>query len=126
VILLDTSFLVDCLAGELRSLPLLFRAFEDGERISLSTIVLYEWLRGPRTPAELAAQESLFPSESALPFEPADAQLSAQLYRSLKRPRSREGDIAIAATAIRREAQLWTLNPSDFSDIPNLRLMRRP
>jgi predicted nucleic acid-binding protein len=122
VILLDTSVLVDCLTGPRRSLPLLVRAFEQGEQVILCTIVLYEWLRGPRTPAELAAQESLFPAESAVPFEPADAQRSAQLYQSLKRPRTREADIAIAATALRREAELWTLNPADFSDIPGLRL----
>ena len=122
MILLDTSVLVDCLAGERRSLPLLSKAFDQGERLILCTIVLYEWLRGPRLPAELAAQESLFPSASAIVFEPADAQLSAKLYKSLKRPRTREVDIAIAASALRREAQLWTLNPADFSDIPGLHI----
>ena len=125
VILLDTSVLVDCLTGPRRSLPTLSRAVDQGERLLLCTIVLYEWLRGPRVPLELAAQEALFPSASAVPFDPADAQLSAKLYRSLKRPRSREADIAIAATAIRREAQLWTLNPRDFSAIPGLRLWSR-
>jgi len=34
----------------------------------------------------------------------------------------READIAIAACAIVREAELWTLNRADFRDIPNLRL----
>lgn len=31
-------------------------------------------------------------------------------------------DIAIAACAIVRDAELWTLNPADFRDIPGLRL----
>jgi predicted nucleic acid-binding protein len=31
-------------------------------------------------------------------------------------------DLAIAACAIAREAELWTLNPADFEDIPGLRL----
>jgi predicted nucleic acid-binding protein len=31
-------------------------------------------------------------------------------------------DLAIAACAIRREAELWTLNGADFKDIPGLRL----
>ena len=124
VILLDTSVLVDCLTGSRRSLPLLSRAFEQGDRVILCTIVLYEWLRGPRSPAELSAQESLFPSESAVAFDSGDAKMSARIYRSLKRPRSREADIAIAASAIRREGELWTLNPADFSDIPGLRLAK--
>jgi len=33
-------------------------------------------------------------------------------------------DLAIAAYALVREANLWTLNPSDFRDIPGLRLAR--
>jgi predicted nucleic acid-binding protein len=85
-------------------------------------MVLYEWLRGPRLPAELAAQEALFPSESAIAFGPREAALSAQLYRSLPRARGREIDLAIAATALLREASLWTLNTSDFADIADLRL----
>jgi predicted nucleic acid-binding protein len=97
---------------------------EQGERLGLSTMVLYEWLRGPRLPVELAMQESLLPSEAALPFEAADARISAELYRSVRRARSREIDIAIAACAIRRDAELWTLNRADFADIPRLRLVR--
>ncbi|HEY3381315.1 MAG TPA: hypothetical protein VGK32_06065 [Vicinamibacterales bacterium] len=31
---------------------------ERGERVSLSTLVLYEWLRGPRHAEELRAQEA--------------------------------------------------------------------
>jgi len=92
--------------------------------VGLCTVVLYEWLRGPRLPGELATQEALFPAEAALPFETADARISAELYRSVARARSREADIAIAACAIRRDAELWTVNRADFADIPRLRLMR--
>ena len=83
---------------------------------------MYEWLRGPRLTEELAAQEALFPSDSAIPFGFAEAAVSAQLYRSVRRPRGREIDLAIAAYAISRQAELWTLNASDFADIPGLRL----
>jgi predicted nucleic acid-binding protein len=122
VILFDTSVLVDSLCGPRRSLPTLVRALDRGERLILSSIVAYEWLRGPRTIEELSAQEELFPCASAIPFEPADAQLAAKLYKSLRRARSREADIAIAACAIRHDTHLWTLNLSDFADIPGLRL----
>lgn len=92
--------------------------------MAVSALVLYEWLRGPRLPQELRLQEVLFPSEAALPFEVADARISAELYRSAPRARGREVDLAIAACAIRREAELWTLNRADFADIPRLRLAR--
>jgi predicted nucleic acid-binding protein len=73
-------------------------------------------------PQELAAQESLFPSESAILFGPLEAALAAKLYRALRRPRGREIDVAIAACAIIRQAGLWTSNNTDFADIPDLRL----
>ena len=44
----------------------------------------------------------------------------------IKRPRGREIDIAIAACAIAHDAQLWTVNPADFKDIPNLGLLQFP
>jgi predicted nucleic acid-binding protein len=122
VIFLDTSLLVDALTGPKRSAAALRRAIHEGERILLPSLVLYEWLRGPRLPQELAAQESLFPSEAAKPLGWQESALSARLYRSVRRAQGREADIAIAACAITHEAQLWTLNTADFKDIPGLRL----
>ena len=46
----------------------------------------------------------------------------SELYRRLRRPRHREIDLAIAACAIVHGAELWTLNPQDFRDIPGLTL----
>jgi predicted nucleic acid-binding protein len=123
VILLDTSALIDSLTGSKRSEPGLYRLVKR-EDLGLPSLVIYEWLRGPRTREEIADQEAIFPASQAIPFTPEDAVLSALLYRSLRRARSREIDIAIAACAIRREAALWTLNPSGFADIPALKLWR--
>lgn len=122
MILLDTSVLVDSLSGPRRSAPALRRAFERGERVQLPSLVLYEWQRGPRLAEELAAQEALFASASAIPFGPLEAATAARLYQSVKRPRGREVDLAIAACAIAWEARLWTLNRNDFKDIPGLEL----
>jgi predicted nucleic acid-binding protein len=122
--LLDTSALVGSLTGEGGSYPLLERVFASEARVAVSALVLFEWKRGPRKEAELAAQEDLFPSAQALPFGPAEAEIAAAIYRRLKRSRGREIDIAIAATAIAHGARLWTLNPKDFADIPGLKLAR--
>ncbi|HEX9689768.1 MAG TPA: PIN domain-containing protein, partial [Thermoanaerobaculia bacterium] len=48
MILLDTSALIDALAGPRRSARRLRAAIDRGERILISTLVLYEWLRGAR------------------------------------------------------------------------------
>ena len=44
------------------------------------------------------------------------------MYRSLKRARGRDMDIALAACAIEHRARFWTLNPEDFRDLPGLEL----
>jgi predicted nucleic acid-binding protein len=122
MVLLDTPVVVDALTGPKRMAPVLARAIERGELLALPALVLYEWLREPRSPTELADQEALFPSEQTIPFEPEDAKLSARLYRAVKHPRGREIDLAIAACAIHRSVPLWTTNRADFADIPGLRL----
>lgn len=119
---LDTSVLVDALSGPLRSAPALRAAIAKGERVEISSLVLYEWLRGPRRAEEIAAQEALFPREAAAPFGTSEARVASELYRSASRPRGREIDLAIAACAIVRGARLWTLNTGDFRDIPRLGL----
>ncbi|HMC77384.1 MAG TPA: type II toxin-antitoxin system VapC family toxin [Vicinamibacterales bacterium] len=120
---IDTSALVDALTGPRRSLDVLIRLAGEGHRLSLSAIVLYEWLRGPRRRDELAAQEELFPRERIVPFGPAQAAAAAKLYAAAKRPRGREIDLAIAACALHDGAALWTLNREDFRDLPGLTLV---
>ena len=122
MILLDTSVLIDALTSPGRSAAALRRAIADGERLLLPTLVLYEWLRGPRRPEELAAQEALFPRESAIPFAAPEAALAAGLYSRVRKARGREIDLAIAACALVRNARLWTLNTEDFDDIPDLEI----
>jgi predicted nucleic acid-binding protein len=122
VIVLDNSVLVAGLTGPVTSRGALRAQLEGDRPIVVPSLVLYEFLRGPRKPEEIGMQEALFPAEHAIPFGPAEAALSARLYRSVRRARGREIDLAIAACAILRNAQLWTLNTADFADIPDLRL----
>jgi predicted nucleic acid-binding protein len=119
---LDTSVLVDALTGPRRSFAALERSVARGHVITTSTLAMYEWLRGPRVADEIDDQEALLPAAEARAFGPAEAARAAVLYRSLKRPRGRDMDLAIAACALEQRARLWTLNPADFSDIPELEL----
>ena len=117
---LDTSILVDALTGPRRSAANLRRAIGRGERLQVSAIVLYEWLRGPRRQDELADQALLFPREEAVPFGSEEAVIAARLYGQVRRARGREVDLAIAACAMAHGASLWTLNEADFTDVPDL------
>jgi len=119
---LDTSVVIDALTGPRRSGPALRAAIAAGERVGFCTLVLYEWLRGPRRESELYAQEQLFPRAHAVPLGAEESGLAATLYGSVKRPRGREIDLAIAACALAQGAALWTLNPEDFRDVPGLTL----
>ena len=124
MILLDTSVLVDALCGGRRSAPALRNAIEEGHRIRLPSLVLYEWLRGPRLDEELAAQEALFPASEALSFGPTEAVRAAELYGHVARPRGREIDLALGAMALEHDATIWTLNQRDFADLPGIELYR--
>ncbi|HXH92206.1 MAG TPA: PIN domain-containing protein [Thermoanaerobaculia bacterium] len=123
MIVVDTSALIDALTGPRRSLPRLLDFIESGERLIVPAVVLYEWLRGPRLPEELHVCEELFPQDQAVVFGATEAYVAANLYRKLRRPRGREIDLTIAATAILRDAALWTLNRDDFRDIESLPLV---
>ncbi len=123
MIVIDTSALVECLCGSRPLQPQLDEFLAEGELVLLPAAALFEWLRGPRNQQELFAQGLFFPNEKAVPFGHVEAVIAAQLYRTVKSPRSREIDLAIAATAIRYGAALWTLNRRDFEDIPGLRIL---
>jgi predicted nucleic acid-binding protein len=126
MILVDTSVLVDALTGRRHLLPALIGTVGRGERLGIPALVLYEYLRGPRTSAEIAHQEALWPADRVLPFGVIEATVAARLYRAVPRARQRELDITIAAVAIAHDARLWTSNTPDFRDIPGLQLYDVP
>ena len=123
IVHLDTSALVDALAGQQPALSKLVRLVEAGHRLKLSAPALYEWLRGPRTLGELQDQEALMPRRAAVPFGAEAAATAADLYSELDDVRHREMDLAIAACALGEDAAIWTLNEEDFRDIPGLKLV---
>jgi predicted nucleic acid-binding protein len=118
----DTSVVIAALTGHRILAPALRERVRDGVRLTVCTLVLYEWWRGPRTEEELEDQDVLFPARLAVPFDVRESAVAARLYGEVKRPRGRELDLAIAACAIVHGASFWTLNPRDFDDIPDLTL----
>jgi predicted nucleic acid-binding protein len=122
IVHLDTSVLVDALTGPRRSAGPLEKAIARGHVIATSTLVRYDWRRGPRMPEELEDQEALLPAAETREFGPTEASRAAEVYRALRRGRGRDIDIAIAACARIHGARLWTQNPDDFRDLPGLEL----
>jgi predicted nucleic acid-binding protein len=121
---IDTSVLIDALTGPKRAAGDLRELLASPEPVAISSLVLFEWLRGPRLDKETEAQEALFPAADSVPFSFLEARIASLLYKTVKRPRGREADLAIASCALASGASLWTLNGGDFSDIPNLKLWK--
>jgi predicted nucleic acid-binding protein len=122
----DTSVLVDAFTGPRRSLAAVESATINGEVITFCSIVLYEWLRGPRTDAELESVRAFFQTDRLATFGEREAKTAAALHRRVRRARPRQADLTIAACAIEHGATLWTLNAGDFDDIPDLTLYNPP
>jgi predicted nucleic acid-binding protein len=122
----DTSVLVDAFTGPRRSLGRFEKVTRAGEVVTFCTVVLYEWLRGPRTDDEVETVNAFFQTERVAAFREREAKTAATLYRQVKRARQRQADLAIAACAIEQGASLWTLDAEDFDDIAGLTLFRPP
>lgn len=120
---LDTSALIHACSGRRSGLSTIAELVQARARLEISALVWYEWRRGPRTADDLELQGRLLPTAEIRPFGPAEAEIAARLYAEVRRPRGRDIDLAIAASALAQGAHLWTLNRADFEDIPGLRLV---
>ena len=123
---LDASVLVEAFNGHTPAAVTLRHCLEQREPITASAVAYYEWLRGPRRPHEVEYQQRVIPEQAVIPFGPTEAAYAAELFRRLPHARARTADFAIAAVAIVHRAALWTLNPNDFGDIPDLTLFTPP
>jgi tRNA(fMet)-specific endonuclease VapC len=101
---------------------------------SISTITLAELSVGPlvaRSSAERAARQAHLQQAEAdfepIPFDTAAARafgrVAANLRDSGRKTRARAYDALIAAVAIANDLPLYTVNPSDFESIDDLRVV---
>ena len=84
-----------------------------GESLAASAIAWTEFLNGPVTPLEVSRTEAVLQSR-IVPFGQAEAALAAELFNKTGRRRGSRFDCLMAATAIRAQAQIATINQSDF------------
>lgn len=110
---LDTNYLIGLLVRGSAPSAEVDGWLAAGESLAASAIVWTEFLNGPVTPVETSRVESVLQSR-IVPFGRADAALAADLFNQTGRRRGSRFDCLIAATAILAQAELATLNQSDF------------
>ncbi len=84
-----------------------------GESLAVSALAWTEFLNGPVQPQEIALVESVIEAR-VVPFDKATAVLAAVLFNKTGRRRGSRFDCLIAATAILAQAEVATVNESDF------------
>jgi predicted nucleic acid-binding protein len=119
---LDTDFLIVALTVAGPERRKLTQAADSESRIEMSAIAWYEFVRGPRTPEQLAVARAFLTQDGVIAFTEDLALHAAEVFRSLGSPRKRAADIAIGVTASVHDGVLFTRNKKDFAGIPNLRL----
>jgi predicted nucleic acid-binding protein len=82
------------------------------EPLATSTVAWTEFLCGPIDAAQVDRVARLVPLR--VPLEDDDARLAARLFNASGRRRGSMNDCMIAASAVRMNAKLATVNISDF------------
>ena len=117
---LDTDFLIKAASVAAEEREHLFALLETDTPVGMSAIAWYEFARGPRTPEQIAIASLIIEEDDIVSFDAAAALEAAETFRRLGSPRRRANDIAIGTVAAVCGAVLWTLNPDDFTDVPEL------
>lgn len=110
---LDTNYLIG-LASRGSAVALDVDAWlAAGESFAASAIAWTEFLNGPVTPLAVSRAEVVLESR-IISFGRAEAVLAAELFNQTGRARGSRFDCLIAATAILAQAEVATVNQSDF------------
>jgi predicted nucleic acid-binding protein len=110
---LDTNYLIGLLVKGSAPATEVDGWLAAGELLSASAIVWTEFLNGPVTPVEVSRAEAVLQSR-IVPFGRAEAVLAAELFNKTGRRRGSRFDCLIAATTILAQAEVATVNQSDF------------
>ena len=110
---LDTNYLIGLL---IKGSPQAFDVdgwLAAGESLAASAIVWTEFLNGPVIPIEVSRAEAVLQFR-IIPFRHAEAVIAAELFNKTGRRRGSRFDCLIAATAIIAQAEIATVNQTDF------------
>jgi len=110
---LDTNYLIGLLVRGSREAIEVDGWLANGEPLAASAIAWTEFLNGPVTPTEIGRAEAVLQSR-IVPFASPEAVLAAELFNKTGRRRGSRFDWLVAATAILGQAEVATVNHSDF------------
>ncbi len=110
---LDTNYLIGLLVKGSPEAGNVDGWMAAGQSLATSAISWTEFLNGPVTPLEVRRAEAVLQSQ-IVPFGQKEAALAAELFNKTGRPRGSRFDCLIAATAIIAQAEVATINQSDF------------
>jgi predicted nucleic acid-binding protein len=110
---LDTNYLIGLIVKGSRQALELDAWLAAGESLAVSAIVWTEFLNGPVTPLEVSRAQSVLQSR-IIPFGQPEAVTAAELFNKTGRRRGSRFDCLIAATAAVAQAEIATVNQSDF------------
>ena len=110
---LDTNYLIGLAVAGSPPAQRVDQWLAAGESLAASALAWTEFLNGPVQPQEIALVESILEAR-VVPFDKATAVLAAGLFNQTGRRRGSRFDCLIAATAILAQADVATVNESDF------------
>ncbi len=122
-VLVDTSIIIDFLRKKKKSKSILWKV-KDSSICSMSSITLFELLSGAKNEQHLEDIKIISNWIETIYFNDEIAELSAMIYRNLKRDNQliEFRDIFIAATTKHHKFSLATLNVKHFDRIQGLTL----
>jgi predicted nucleic acid-binding protein len=124
IICLDTGILIEFYRSKLKHKIFLFMLAQKHQFV-VPAIVKYEVLRGDKKNDGFWVK--FFDKSKVLPFDDKCSQIASTIYKDLKQENKLIGtdDILIAATAIRNNHKLATLNKKDFNRISDFWLISK-
>ena len=124
IICLDTSILIDFFRKKKKEYSVLYELSQKYVMFATSVITEYEIFTGS-TKEQQAFWEDFFTNIVVLPFDSETSKVAVEIFRGLKMKSKliEVPDILIAATAIKNNMQLATLNKKHFERIEGLQLV---
>jgi predicted nucleic acid-binding protein len=111
---LDTNYLIGLLVKGSPQAAHVDGWLAAGQPLAAGAVAWTEFLNGPVSPLEVSRTEAVLQSR-IVPFGRPEAVLAAELFNKTGRRRGSRFDCLIVATAILAQAEIATVNQSDFS-----------
>lgn len=124
LILIDTSVMIDYYRKTDKANSVLIKLLRQGDTFAVSAITKYEIYSGA-TQNQISFWNQVFEGIRVFAFDELDVDMAVEINTVLKRKRKQIdiADLFIAATAVRNNLSLATLNKKHFERIDKLTIL---